>query len=139
MLPGEDRKGHWHRVRADRRLDLVTRTAWVLTDMTRKGGTAEISLSEIGAALGTTRKRASLALNRVLALGHFSVTKGGGGRFRNTYQRRGDAASQVVQLFQQEVRNDDDGFDVGEYFRQRFPSGPTAPSRRGPGGDIDTG
>jgi hypothetical protein len=138
MLPGEDRKSHWKRIRADRRLDLTARCAWALADMTRNGE-AEISLTEIGAALGTTRKRASLAVNRVLALGHFSVTKGGGGRFKNTYQRHGDAASQVVQLFQQEVRNDDEGFDVGDYFRQRFPSAPSAPPRRGPGRDVDPG
>jgi hypothetical protein len=46
--PSEKRAAHWRRLRPDRRLDLIARVAWLLTDRTRRNGAAQLSLSMIG-------------------------------------------------------------------------------------------
>lgn len=120
LMPGEDRKAYWRRVRAEPRLDLATRCGWVLADATKRGP-ATLSLPEIGARLGASKRSTARAVNRVLALGHFHVVKGGGRGSKSTYARHGDASG--VQIFEAEEDNhgDEDGEDLGEYYRRHFP------------------
>jgi hypothetical protein len=86
QLPGEGAKGYWRRIQADRRLDRCARAAWLLADLCKFDGEAEVSMAEIAQQLNIEKSNARVAVRRVLDLGLFMrVPRTGRGR-RNRYR-----------------------------------------------------
>jgi hypothetical protein len=119
LLPGEDRSGFWRRIRADSRLDLTLRAAWLLCDATRREGKAEVSLAAIGAALGTTAPASAWATRRVRELGYFTTVPGGGRGRKTIHVRSPEQLLHPVQPLQEIIIDEGDDNeirDLDEYY-----------------------
>ena len=113
-LPREDRNGYYQRVRADRRLDLTARCAWLLCDVTRRQGEAAIALPAIAAYLDASERAVLRAAGRVLELGHFAVERGGGRGIRNLYARAQGGIALPMPCDQQEEMMSDEDEQIGD-------------------------
>jgi hypothetical protein len=133
LLSDENSSAYWCRIRADRRLDLTARCTWLLCDATRRDGSAEMSLAEIGAGLGVNEQRAAWAVHRVRELRYFTTVPGGGRGHKTVYARvdgevRHCSDNRQLQPLQEIIIDEDSNDEIEdlEQFYSRFERRPRA-------------